>query len=132
MRLDCCGKRYINYIKKALNGAKILVLGVAYKNDIDDLRDSPALVVIEYLEKEGANVSYYDGYNPSYKGKNNELVYSLKEINPDIVSEYDLVIITTNHSNVDYQMVVDNAKYVFDTKYATKNVRNNNNNIELL
>ena len=118
--------------KKALNGAKILVLGVAYKNDIDDLRDSPALVVIEYLEKEGANVSYYDGYNPSYKGKNNELVYSLKEINPDIVSEYDLVIITTNHSNVDYQMVVDNAKYVFDTKYATKNVRNNNNNIELL
>ncbi len=117
--------------KKALNGAKILMLGVAYKNDIDDLRDSPALVVYDYFNKEGAELSYYDGYNPSFKYGDKE-IYSLKEINPEVVAEYDLVVITTNHSNVDYQMVADNANFVFDTKYATKEVINNKDNIELL
>ncbi|WP_099203700.1 nucleotide sugar dehydrogenase [Miniphocaeibacter massiliensis] len=117
--------------KKALNGAKVLLLGVAYKNDIDDLRDSPALVVYDYFNKEGADLSYYDGYNPSFKYGDVE-INSLKEITPEVISSYDLVVITTNHSNVDYQMVVDNAKYVFDTKYATKDVKNNKDNIELL
>lgn len=118
--------------KKALNGSKVLILGIAYKNDIDDLRDSPALVIIEQFEKEGAEISYYDGYNPSFIAANGEKVYSLKELTPEVVKEYDLVVVTTNHSNVDYQMVADNAKFVFDTRYATKDVVNNNNNIELL
>lgn len=118
--------------KKALNGAKVLILGIAYKNDIDDLRDSPALVVIEQFRQEGAKLDYYDGYNPSYIDENGEKVYSIKELTPEIVASYDLVVITTNHSNVDYQMVCDNAKFVFDTKYATRNVKDNNSNIELL
>ncbi len=118
--------------KKALNGSKVLILGVAYKNDIDDLRDSPALVVIEHFQEEGAEIEYYDGYNHSFKDKDGNTVYSLKELTPEVVSNYDLVVVTTNHSNVDYQMVADNAKYVFDTRYATKDVVNNKNNIELL
>ena len=118
--------------KKALNGSKVLILGVAYKNDIDDLRDCPALVVIEHFQEEGAEIEYYDGYNPSFKDKDGNTIYSIKELTPEVVSEYDLVVVTTNHSNVDYQMVVDNAKYVFDTRYATKDVVNNKNNIELL
>ena len=118
--------------KKPLNGSKVLILGIAYKNDIDDLRDSPALVVIEQFEKEGANLDYYDGYNPSYIDQNGETVHSIKELTPEVVASYDLVVITTNHSNVDYQMVADNAKFVFDTKYATRDVKDNNNNIELL
>ncbi|WP_425540273.1 nucleotide sugar dehydrogenase [Microaceticoccus formicicus] len=116
--------------QKALNGAKVLILGIAYKNDIDDLRDSPALVVIEEFLSEGAEVDYYDALNPKYKDDNGEFVESLKEINPEIISKYDLVVITTNHSNVDYRMVVDNAKYVFDTRYATKGIKEDN--LELL
>lgn len=118
--------------KKALNGAKVLILGIAYKNDIDDLRDSPALVVIDNFLNEGAIIDYYDGYNPSYIDKNGEKVYSLKEINPEIIKEYDLVVVTTDHSNVDYQMVADNAKYIFDTKGATRKINNKKDNIELL
>ena len=118
--------------KKALNGSKVLILGVAYKNDIDDLRDSPALVVIEHFQEEGAEIEYYDGFNPSFIDKDGNTIHSLKELTPEVVSEYDLVVVTTNHSNVDYQMVADNAKYVFDTRYATKDVVNNKNNIELL
>lgn len=116
--------------QKALNGAKVLILGIAYKNDIDDLRDSPALVVIEEFLSEGAEVDYYDALNPKYKDDNGKFVESLKEISPEIISKYDLVVITTNHSNVDYRMVVDNAKYVFDTRYATKGIKEDN--VELL
>lgn len=116
--------------QKALSGAKVLILGIAYKNDIDDLRDSPALVVIDEFKSEGAIVEYYDALNPKYKDADGEFVESLKEINPEIIKEYDLVVITTNHSNVDYKMVVDNAKYVFDTRYATKGMKEDN--LELL
>lgn len=118
--------------QKALSGAKVLVLGVAYKNDIDDLRDSPALLIFDKLEKEDALVDYYDPFNPSFRREDGETEYSLKEINPEIISGYDIVLITTDHTPVDYQMVVDNAKYVFDTKNATKKVENKKDNIELL
>ncbi|MDO5718291.1 MAG: nucleotide sugar dehydrogenase [Tissierellia bacterium] len=116
--------------KKPLNGSKILLLGIAYKNDIDDLRDSPALVIIEEFEKEGAILDYYDSLNPSYKRADGTIGESIKEISPDIIKGYDLVVITTNHSNIDYEMVVDNANYVFDTRYATRGLERDN--LELL
>lgn len=118
------------HFKKALNGSKVLILGIAYKADIDDLRDSPALVVIDEFEKEGAVLEYYDGFNPSYIDKNGEKVYSIKEINPEVLKQYDLVVITTAHTNVDYKMVVENSKFVFDTRYATKGIKADN--LELL
>lgn len=116
--------------KKALNGARVLLLGIAYKNDIDDLRDSPALVVIEEFEKEGAKLDYYDKLNQSYKKADGSLGYSIPELTAEVLKEYDLVVITTAHTNVDYKMVVENSNYVFDTRYATKGIKSEN--LELL
>ncbi len=116
--------------QKALSGAKVLVLGIAYKNDIDDLRDSPALIVIEKLQEEGANVDYFDKLNPKYVQEDGNLKEGIESISPEIIADYDLVMITTNHSTVDYQMVVDNAQLVFDTRYATRGIKADN--LELL
>lgn len=116
--------------QKALSGAKVLVLGIAYKNDIDDLRDSPALIVIEKLQEEGANVDYFDKLNPKYVQEDGSVKEGIESISPEIIADYDLVMITTNHSTVDYQMVVDNAQLVFDTRYATRGIKADN--LELL
>ena len=105
--------------KKSLNGAKVLLLGVAYKKNIDDLRESPALEVLKKLEEEKAIVSYYDPYIPKFK--NNEKEYkSLKELTIEEIKEKDIIIITTAHSKIDYDMVAKNAKAVFDTRNAIK------------
>ena len=120
----------LNRHKKAINGAKILILGVAYKQDIDDYRESPALRVIDELHKVGADVDYYDPWVAEYR-RNGTTVKGLSEITPENVARYDLVMITTAHSNVDYEMVQKNAKIIFDTKNVTKNLKNKNN-IEIL
>ena len=108
----------------------MLVLGVAYKQDIDDYRESPAIRVIEVLEREGANVEYYDPWVAEFK-EHGQVMTGLKEINPEIVKSYDLVMITAAHSNVDYQMVAENAVAIFDTKNAMKEIVNREN-IEVL
>ena len=120
----------LNRHKKAINGAKILILGVAYKQDIDDYRESPAIRVIDELHKVGAEVDYYDPWIAEYR-ENGDTVKGIPEITPEIVAEYDLVMITTAHSNVDYEMVQQNAKAIFDTKNVTKNLKNKEN-IEIL
>lgn len=122
--------KILNRFEKSLKGSKVLVLGVAYKQDIDDYRESPAIRVIEVLEKNGVNVDYYDPWVAQYK-EHGQVVTGLKEINPEIVAGYDLVMITAAHSNVDYQMVQENAKAVFDTKNVMKNIKNREN-IEVL
>ncbi len=116
--------------KKSLNGTKILVLGVAYKNDIDDYRESPALKVIDILQNEGAQVKFYDPYisEYKYKGKNYK---GLGLINEKHIRKSDLVVFTTAHSNFDYEMISKNAKAIFDTRNAMKNI-SNRENIELL
>ena len=116
--------------KKAMNGAKVLVLGVAYKNDIDDYRESPALKVIEELQKEGAEVEFYDPWISKYKYKG-EIHEGLEKIDEKIVADSDIVIFTAAHSNFDYDMISKNAKAIFDTRNAMKNVKNREN-IELL
>lgn len=120
----------LNRHKKAINGSKILVLGVAYKQDIDDYRESPSIRVIDELEKVGADVDYYDPWISEYK-ENGRTNAGLKEISSEIVAVYDLVMITTAHTNVDYEMVVKNAKAVFDAKNVTKNLINREN-VEVL
>jgi len=105
--------------KKSLSGAKVLLLGVAYKKDIDDLRESPALEVIKRLEEEDAIISYYDSYISEFIN-NGEKYKSLKELTEGEIKEKDIVIITTAHSAVDYKMVIKNAKAVFDTRNAIK------------
>ncbi len=120
----------LNRHKKAINGAKVLVLGVAYKQDIDDYRESPAIHVIDELCKVGAHVEYYDPWIAEYC-ENGHRVKGLTELTPEAVASYDLVMITAAHTNVDYEMVQQNAKAIFDTKNATKNLKNRQN-IEIL
>ena len=117
----------LNKQKKSLNGAKILQLGVAYKNDIDDYRESPALVVREIMNKNGCIVDYYDPWVSEYSFEGNKYS-SLKEISPEIIKKYDAVIITAGHTQrVDYQMVVDKAIVIFDTKNVLKSIAVKNN-----
>ena len=111
----------LNRHKKAINGAKILVLGVAYKQDIDDYRESPAIAVIDELNKVGADVNYYDPFISEYR-KRGKLIRGIEFISPEVIAVYDLVIITTAHTNVDYEMVQKSAKAIFDTKNITKNL----------
>lgn len=120
----------LNRFEKSLKGAKVLQLGVAYKQDIDDYRESPALVVGDLLRKEGCLVDYYDPYVREYKYKGQKY-QSMEKIGPDIVKKYDIVIVTAGHTTVDYDMVAENAVAVFDTKNAMKNVKNRTK-IELL
>ena len=122
--------KILNRYKKALNGSKVLVLGVAYKQDIDDYRESPAIHVIEEFHKTGANVDFYDPYIAKYREKG-QWFEGLKEISTEILNRYDLVCITTAHSNVDYNMVANAGVPVFDCKNVTKNVENKKN-IEVL
>ena len=113
-----------------MNGSKVLVLGVAYKQDIDDYRESPALRVIEVLKREEAEVDFYDPWIAEYKYKG-EKYQGIPEINPEVIASYDLIMITTAHSNVDYDMVQKNADAIFDTKNVMKNIKNRDN-IEVL
>jgi len=122
--------KILNRFKKPLNGSKILILGVAYKQDIDDYRESPAIKVIENFEKEGSIVEYYDPYIQEYKYKG-KVKKGKEELTKDLIKEADLVVITTNHSKVDYDFIQQNAIFIFDTKNAMKDVKNRDN-IELL
>lgn len=121
----------LNRHKKAINGAKVLMLGVSYKQDIDDYRESPAIRVYKELKKVGADVNYYDPWVPEFKNMYGESGVSIEKITPEILAGYDLVMVTCAHSNIDYDMVQQYAKIVFDTKNAMKNIKNREN-IEVL
>ena len=120
----------LNRHKKALNGSKVLVLGVAYKNDIDDYRESPAIRVIEKLKEAGAATDFYDPWIAEYRD-NGQTFQGIDHISEDVVSEYDLIVITAAHTNIDYDMIQKNAKAIFDTRNAMKEVENREN-IEVL
>jgi UDP-N-acetyl-D-glucosamine dehydrogenase len=121
--------KLLNTQKKALNGSKVLLLGAAYKNDIDDMRESPTLKVIEHLEKNGANIIYNDPFIPKFKHNSKEYVGVEWQ---EVIDAADIVIITTNHSCYEYQEIVDRAKLLYDTRNATKNVKNNREKINKL
>ena len=120
----------LNRHKKAINGANVLVLGVAYKQDIDDYRESPALRVIDELNKVGAEVTYYDPWVSHYK-RHGQIWQSLPELTPQVVQNADIVMITCAHTNVDYAMVQKNASAIFDTKNVMKDITDRRN-IEVL
>ena len=122
--------KILNRHKKALNGSRVLVLGVAYKQDIDDYRESPALRVIEELNKTGAEVVYYDPWVRTYKYKGKTST-SEEKLTKELIESADLVMITCAHTNVDYAFVQQYAKAIFDTKNVTKNIQPRDN-IEVL
>jgi UDP-N-acetyl-D-glucosamine dehydrogenase len=111
----------LNQHKKALNGANVLVLGLAYKKDIDDLRESPSLTIIELLQQQGAVVSYNDPFFPTVgKGRKYDLQMTCTPL--DNLGQYDCVLIVTDHSDYDYQRIVRESKLVVDTRNATKGI----------
>lgn len=122
--------KILNRYKKSMNGSRILVLGVAYKQNIDDYRESPAIRVIEGLEKEGADVVYFDPFVAEYNDRG-EVKNSEPELTAELIESADLVIVTTAHTNLDYEFVQKHAKVIFDTKNAMKNIEYREN-IELL
>lgn len=114
----------------AVKGAKVLVLGVAYKKDVDDCRESPALVVVEKLREWGIDVNYHDSYIPVYpKSRHGDMGLSSIELNESTLKDHDAVLILTDHTDVDYQWVVNNANVVIDTRNATKSVTENRDKI---
>ncbi|MCI8949855.1 MAG: nucleotide sugar dehydrogenase [Lachnospiraceae bacterium] len=123
-------RKILNHCEKAMKNSRVLILGVAYKQDIDDYRESPALQVIEELEKEQVIVDFYDPWIPQYK-KDGKIRVGIKKLIPEIIASYDLVMVTTAHSNVDYGMVQKNAKMIFDTKNVMKSIQPRTN-IEVL
>ena len=122
--------KILNRFKKPMNGSNILILGVAYKQNIDDYRESPALRVIDELQNTGAIIRYYDPYVPEYH-RNGKKESGEKGLTAELLQSADLVIITTSHTNVDYEFVQKHAAFVLDTKNAMKDV-NHRDNIELL
>jgi len=111
----------LNQQKKSLNGSRVLILGVAYKKDIDDLRESPALTIIELLQKKGAEVSYNDPYIPLI-GKGRKYDLQMKSSPIQNLGQYDCVLIVTDHSSYDYAQIVAESQLVVDTRHATKGI----------
>jgi UDP-N-acetyl-D-glucosamine dehydrogenase len=115
----------LNKQKKTLNGSKVLVLGVSYKKDIDDLRESPSLTVIELLQKEGAEVFYNDPYF-EYVGRGRKYDLQMHNTPLENLAQYAAVLIVTDHSDYDYAKIVREANLVVDTRNATKGIEAEN------
>ncbi len=113
--------RALNRHRKALNGSRILILGMAYKKDVDDLRESPSLTIIELLRQEGAEVSYNDPYFPKVgRGRRYNLNMTCTPL--ENLAEFDCVLIVTDHSDYDYKGIVRDSNLVVDTRNATKGI----------
>ncbi|HUK88467.1 MAG TPA: nucleotide sugar dehydrogenase [Terriglobales bacterium] len=111
----------LNRARKSLNGARVLVLGVAYKKDVDDLRESPALKIIELLQRDGAQVSYHDPYFPSI-GRGRHYRLDMQRVPLERLGDYDCAVIVTDHSDYDYGRIVRESQLVVDTRNATRGI----------
>ena len=115
----------LNERRKPLMNARVLILGMAYKKDIDDLRESPALTIIELLRQRGAQVSYNDPYFPTVgRGRHYDLNMTCAPL--DDLASYDCVLIVTDHSSYDYKKIVREAQLVVDTRNATQSIHSAN------
>ena len=115
----------LNENRRSIRGSRILILGVAYKKDVDDTRESPALEIMELLSARGAELAYHDPYVPELKKMRHydfsEL--SSQELNASLLAPQDAVVITTDHSSIDYSWLVEHARLVVDTRNATRQVK---------
>ncbi len=111
----------LNKQKKSIKGSKILIFGVTYKKDVSDLRESPALDILTILEKKGAIVQFYDPIISRFML--NKKSYKSKELSKNLLKNIDCVVITTDHSSVDYKFVLDNANIIVDTRGVYKNIK---------
>lgn len=122
---------YLNNQAKPIRGSKILLLGMAYKKDVDDPRESPSFVLLEELIRRGANVTYNDPHIPKLPRMRHHDVPEMEsvELSEQVLAEQDCVLIATDHSAYDYEMICQHASLVLDTRNATKNVQNNRDRI---
>ena len=114
----------LNEHSKSIKGSKILVLGLAYKRDVDDLRESPSLTILELLRHRGATVAYNDPYFPTV-GRGRHYDLNMTNTSLDSLGSYDAVVIVTDHTSYNYQQIVDQSKLVIDTRNATKGIVSN-------
>jgi UDP-N-acetyl-D-glucosamine dehydrogenase len=123
----------LNNQGKSLNGAKVLILGVAYKKDVDDLRESPSLKIMQLLQGRGAQLDYNDPYFPQLHKMRHYNYENMKsvQLSPKTIGGYDAVIVATDHSVYDYSTIVDAAKLVVDTRNATRRVMRHRDKIVL-
>ena len=113
-----------------LKNARILVLGLAYKPDVDDVRESPSFELIEHLEQLGADVDYHDPHVPAtHKMRHHDLQMRSIELTPEALAGYDCVVVATNHTAYDWQMVLDHAKLLVDTRGVTRNLSGPKTNV---
>src|SRR6185437_3639037 len=112
----------LNQHRKSINGSKILILGLAYKRDIDDLRESPSLTIIELLREKGASVAYNDPYFPTV-GQGRHYALDMTNTPLEDLDQYDAVVIVTDHSSYDYAAIVEQSQLVVDTRNATRGIR---------
>jgi UDP-N-acetyl-D-glucosamine dehydrogenase len=119
----------LNEEGKALRGSKITVLGVAYKKDIDDVRESPVLKIVELLEAQGADFQVVDPYVKSFKSGDHRI--ETVELTKDLLTQSDLVLLTTDHSDFDYNMIAQESKLIFDTRNAMKGIEKPNKYVKL-
>jgi len=121
----------LNEQGKCMNGAKVVMLGIAYKEEIEDMRESPALKVLEHLEKNLAHVSVVDPYVREFMWEGEKM--KTAPLTEDLIKQADAVIITTAHKkNIDYKMIVENAKYIFDAKNVLSKMGIAGENVEVL
>jgi UDP-N-acetyl-D-glucosamine dehydrogenase len=120
----------LNERSQPVRGASVLVMGVTYKADVNDVRESPALEIIELLEKKGAHVSYADPFTPQITV--NGLKLSSVEATPEVLAAADCVLILTNHTSFDAAVIADRAKLVVDTRNALKAHRHGRTSIVTL
>jgi UDP-N-acetyl-D-glucosamine dehydrogenase len=115
----------LNDLAKSVRGARILILGVAYKKDVDDVRESPALEIMELLQARGAVLCYSDPYIPQLHKMRSHDFSNMTSVplTEETLRNQDLVLITTDHSNIDYQWLVENSPVIVDTRNATKGVK---------
>lgn len=121
--------KILNESGKALNGANVLLLGMAYKKDIDDVRESPSLELAEILMSHGANFTPVDPYVKSFRVKGE--TYETVELTDEMIESADLVILATDHSDFDYQNIANRAKIIFDTRNAFKDIEKPNRYVKL-
>jgi len=123
----------LNKQKKSLNGSKLLILGVAYKKDVDDLRESPTLKIMQLLQERGAHMDYNDPYFPQLHRMRHSNYEGMKSVplSPQTLGSYDGVVIATDHTAYDYNSIVDSSKLVVDTRNATRRVMRNRERIVL-
>jgi UDP-N-acetyl-D-glucosamine dehydrogenase len=120
----------LNEDRLAVNGAKVLVLGVAYKADVGDMRESPAIDVMNLLAQKGADISYHDPHVREFEVEGR--VFKNVDLSEDTLAGTDLVVILTNHSAIDYEHLAAHAHRIFDTRNATADVVDNRERITKL